>query len=223
MTKRLSLSLASLALTALALPAHASFHLMQIEQVIGGVGGNTNIQAIQLRMRNGGQNLVAQGRIQAWDAAGANPVLLLDLTTNVAGNAAGSRVLIASPAFASTFGVTPDFIMTNLIPASYLAAGKITFERDAGTVLWAIAWGGASYTGTNTGETTNDSDGIFNPPVVGPLPSGSNQALRFTGAFGALSSNNLADYAVTAGSAVFFNNAGGSATVPVELMEFKIE
>jgi hypothetical protein len=223
MIKRLSLSLASLALMALAAPAHASFHLMQIEQVIGGVGGNTNIQAIQLRMRSGGQNLVAQGRIQAWDAAGANPVLLLDLTTNVAGSAAGARVLIASPAFASTFGVTPDFIMTNLIPASYLAAGKITFERDSGSVLWALAWGGVGYTGTNTGETTNDGDGLFNPPFAGALPSGSNQALQFTGIFSASSGTNVADYAVTAGSAVFFNNAGGSATVPVELMEFKIE
>ena len=35
-----------------------TFHLMQIEQVIGGVGGNTNLQAIQLRMRAPGQQFV---------------------------------------------------------------------------------------------------------------------------------------------------------------------
>ena len=31
-------------------PADADFHLMQIEQVIGGVNGDTAAQAIQLRM-----------------------------------------------------------------------------------------------------------------------------------------------------------------------------
>ena len=34
-----------------ATPAVATFHLMQIEQVIGGVNGDTSAQAIQLRMR----------------------------------------------------------------------------------------------------------------------------------------------------------------------------
>ncbi len=37
-----------------ALPAQATFHLMQIEQVIGGVNGDTTAQAIQLRMRFAG-------------------------------------------------------------------------------------------------------------------------------------------------------------------------
>ena len=50
-----------------------SFHLMQVEQVIGGVNGNMARQAIQLRMRFVGQNLVSQARVRAWDAAGANP------------------------------------------------------------------------------------------------------------------------------------------------------
>lgn len=34
----------------------ATFHLMQIEQVVGGVCGDTTSQAIQLRMRDAGQN-----------------------------------------------------------------------------------------------------------------------------------------------------------------------
>ncbi len=36
--------------------AHATFHFMQIEQVIGGVDGDTTKQAIQLRMRSLNQN-----------------------------------------------------------------------------------------------------------------------------------------------------------------------
>ena len=42
---------ALLGVLALQPAAHATFHLMQIEQVIGGVNGDTTAQAIQLRMR----------------------------------------------------------------------------------------------------------------------------------------------------------------------------
>jgi hypothetical protein len=154
--------------------------------------------------------------------------MIVDLSTFVANAATGSRILIASPNFASTFGVTPDFMMTNLIPASYLPAGKVAFESDgAGLTWWNLAWGGASYTGPNMGQTTagggNDADGNFNPPFPGPLPSANGQAILFSGAATAASTNNAADYALTAGNATFTNNAGQSGTVPVELMDFKIE
>ena len=198
-----------------------TFHLMQIEQVIGGVGGNVNLQAIQLRMRAPGQNLVSQARLRAWNSAGAVPVLVIDITSNVPNATTGAHVLIATPQFAATFpSAPPDFLLTTPIPAAYLAAGKLTFEEDSGLVYWSLAWGGAGYTGTNTGQPDNDPDGNFNPPFGGPLPSTNNQAVRFTGAATAQSSNNLADYALTAGNAVFTNNAGQSITVPVEAMDF---
>lgn len=198
-----------------------SFHLMQIEQVIGGVGGNVNLQAIQLRMRAPGQNLVSFARLRAWNSAGANPVLVVDMTTNVANANTGDHVLVASPQFAAAFpGAPPDFVMTTLMPASFFTAGKITWEDDTGTIYWGLAWGGANYTGTNLGTTDNDADGNFNPPFPGVLPSTNNQAVRFTGVATAMSTNNAADYALTAGNAVFTNNAGQSITVPVEAMDF---
>ena len=52
-------SMALLGALALPSPALAAFHLMEIEQVIGGVNGDTTAQAVQLRMRTGGQNLLA--------------------------------------------------------------------------------------------------------------------------------------------------------------------
>ena len=45
------------------------------------------------------------------------------------------------------------------IPATYLAAGSLTFEDDFGTILWRLSWGGPAYTGPNTGALTNDADG----------------------------------------------------------------
>ena len=50
-TLALALSVAALLTTS----AQAGFHLMQIEQIIGGVNGNNAAQAIQLRTRSGGR------------------------------------------------------------------------------------------------------------------------------------------------------------------------
>lgn len=224
MLKRTALSALTLGAIALAQPAFASFHQMQIEQVIGGVNGDTTRQAIQLRMRTPAQNFVQFSRVRAWDAAGANPVLLIDMTTQVPLGNVGSRVLLATANFLP--GLTPDFVMAP-IPPAYLPAGKITFEGDGGEVWWGFAWGGAFYTGTNTGLTIaqdgNDADGNFNPPFGLSINTGNTQAVRFPGAANALSTNNAADYALTPGAAVFTNNAGANGTVPVELIEFKVQ
>src|ERR1043166_1996304 len=81
--------------------AYASFHIMQIEQVIGGVDGDTSAQAIQLRMRTAGQNLVSNARLIVRDAAGLNPITVKDMTSNVANGSTGDRVLIVSSNFVS--------------------------------------------------------------------------------------------------------------------------
>ncbi len=196
-------------------PAGATFHLMQIEQVIGGVNGHTDIQAVQLRMRSGFQNLVSQGRLLVRDATGSNPVVLINLPANVPNGAAGARVLAATSNFSATTtpALTLDFVLTNPIPPSYLPAGSLTWEDDFGTIYWRLSWGGSSYTGSGLGNISNDADGNFNPPFVGPLPTTTQQALLFTGSASALSLNNANDYALTAGAATFRNNAGNTGTI----------
>ncbi len=196
-------------------PAIASFHFMQIEQVIGGVNGDATAQAIQLRMRSVGQNLVSQSRLRCWDAAGLNPILVHNIAANVANNAAGSRVLLATNAMLSqtTPVMVPDFIMTNPIPASYLAAGSLTFEDDFGTIYWRVSWGGAGYTGSFLVNVANDADGTTTPAFSGALPSATFQALQFRFAFNAASTNSANDYQVTAGPAVFTKNNNTMYTV----------
>src|SRR5262249_15299854 len=122
---------------------------------------------------------------------------------------------IASSNF-STFtnpSLTPDFIIANVIPASYLLAGSLTFEVDFGTIYWRLSWGGATYTGTGAGNITNDADGNFSPPFPEPLQSGGGRAVLFTGAATALSTNNAADYVRTAVAATFTRNDGTSAVI----------
>src|SRR5258706_432661 len=205
---------AALVLAGAAQTSWATFHLMQIEQVIGGVNGDTTAQAVQLRMRSFGQNLVSGARLVAYDAAGANPVVVIDFSSDVTHGSTGDRVLITSANFAPyTSGtLVSDFTMTNPIPASYLAAGRLTYERDTGGILWSVSWGGTNYNSATTGTIDNDADGQFGPSVDGDLPSSDLRALKFQGAATALSSNNQADYALTAAPSAWINNAGQSFT-----------
>lgn len=197
-------------------PAHATFHLIQIEQILGGVAGDNTAQAIQLRSRAAGQGLVAQGKLVVVDAAGANPVTIVDLAANVANGNLGDRILICSANFTNytSSAITPDFLMTSLIPASYLAAGSLIWENDAGTqILWRFSWGGPGYTGSNLGLVTNDADGNFGPPFPAALPSTGVSAALFTNSASALSRSNIVDYVVTVGPAVFANNVTNTVAV----------
>jgi hypothetical protein len=191
----------------------ASFHLMQVEQIIGGVNGDPTAQAIQLRMRALGQNFVSFARMRVVDAAGLNSITVIDFMTNVNNANAGSHILICTQQFLNLTNpaAQADFIMTNPIPASYLAAGRLIYESDTGIIYWSVSWG--NYTGPNTGSFTNDADGVFGPPFAGPLPSTGLTALRFQNAFTALHVADSTDYAVTTGAAVFTNNAGASFTL----------
>jgi len=211
--KRFLLSIGML--VALASPALATFHEMQIEQVIGGVDGDPTAQAIQLRMRVPGQTMVSEAKLVAFDATGSNPITILDLTTDVTQGAAGSRILIVSSNFVNYASptVVPDFILTTPIPSNYLAAGRLAWEQDTGTIYWSLSWGGTNYTGDNTGIPLNDDNGNFGPAFGGPLPSTSTKALLFTNTFGAVSRSNIVDYVVTVGAAAFTNNNGAGFVV----------
>ncbi len=196
----------------------ASFIFMQIEQVVGGVNGDTSAQAIQLRMRFPGANNVEFARMRAWDAAGANPITLIDFTTSAPKGNIGDRILVTSPGFASytDAAANSDFTLTNLIPASYLEAGRITYEGDDGTVYWLLSFGGTNYTGSTLGSSVNDPDGDFGPALSGSIPFGGLTAVAFQGGALDMSNSNFADYALTAGGAVFTNNEGTSVTIVPE-------
>jgi hypothetical protein len=217
------IALVFLALALLPRPALAAFHLMEIEQVIGGVGGDTSAQAIQLKMRTTGQNLLSgAARVRVFDANGLNPIPLITFASNPASGAC-REILLATPGMAAKTSpaLTPDYTMA-AIPASYLAAGSLTFETTGGGVYWRVSWGGATYTGADTviagtGGVANDSDGHVAPPFAGPLPSTTAQALKFSPDCSlttpGLSTTSAADYAPTSGAATLVNNASTAFTV----------
>lgn len=181
--------------------ALASFHDMQIEQVIAGANGDVKRQAIQLRMRRDGQNQLMHGRLVAWDANGENPVILAVFETAVPNALLGDRVLIATPEFATDPDGIADVLMQQPIPESYIDAGRLTYENHDGQIFWSLCWGGSAYTGGTEGC------------VDGPLPASSRQALLFDGTAEDTSTTNAADYIVTAGPAEFTSNLRVAGTV----------
>ncbi len=203
-----------------------------IDIIVAGVDGDTSRQAIQMRFFQINQ-CVAGMMLTAWDAAGANPVDVLTIGSEVANNGVGDTVLLASPNFAAIDSPTPDFIMSNLIPASYLAAGSLTWQWIGDpAIFWRVCWGGAAYTGSTVVALDNDSDGTVAPAFNGGLPSVATSGLmydpNFAGLEGASStpgdSNwSEADYRFTTGAAILTNNAGNSATLPVALQMFVID
>lgn len=205
--RNFAMMLIALAFTA---SSYGAFELMQIEQMMGGVNGDTSAQAIQLRMRASDQSKLTNARLVARDANGANPVVLIAFDTDLFDGITGTRVLITTLNFARFTDPTlsQDFIMNTPIPDSYLPAGKISYESDAGVILWSVSYGGSKYKGPNVGSTLNDPSGNFGPAFAGPLPSSSLQALRFKGTASASSTSNATDYRVPPTDAVFTNTSG---------------
>jgi co-chaperonin GroES (HSP10) len=194
----------------------ASFHVMQISQVIGGVNGDASAQAIELRMRAPGQNFLSNApKLVVVDATGSNPITLITFGADVAQGNLGSTILVSTSGFknhtANPAAFKNDFTLTHAIPAAYLNAGRLLYEDFFGNILWSLAFGGAAYTGPTNGETTN---GVADPgKFAGPLPKNTLQALRYKGTASGANNNNAIDYALTAGAATFTNNAGTSFTV----------
>ena len=204
-----------------------------IDIIVGGVDGDATRQAIQMRFFQPNQCVEGMD-LWAWDATGANPVLIHSFGSEVLSHNDNDTVLIASPNFAAIDSPTPDFIMSNLLPASYLAAGSLTWQEGP-VAYWRVCWGGAAYTGPTSVDMANDPDGTVAPAFNGGLPSSSTSGLIYD-AFNnggseeggrdstdGASNWSDADYRFTSGAAVLKNNAGQTATLPVALQLFVIE
>jgi hypothetical protein len=189
--------------------ARATFHHMQIEQLILGVNGDNSAQAVQLRLREANEHHVGNSSLWVHDHLGFNKRALIDqFPGDVSNAAAGARVLIVTPTFRNytSTQLQADFIMSP-VPESYLSAGRITFENFLATLaFWSFAYGGDAYLGPTTGAMENDDDGDFG--VFSTALPNTGVAAKFKGAAADISTNNAADYMLTTGPTVWTNNAG---------------
>lgn len=129
------LGAAALALSAP--PARATFHLNEITKVMASYNGDLTIQAVEMRSLALGENMVAGDSINVYDATGAFVASLGRFTGSVPNNAAGARILCATTAFQTTFGITADLTLSPGIP---VGTGQVGFKNVA-CLVDAIAYG----------------------------------------------------------------------------------
>ena len=128
-----------------ATPARAAFHFMKVVEFFPGTSASPDAQYVVLQMYFAGQNFVATHRVTVFDATGTN-VGTFTFAGDVANGANQAKILIATPAAQTLFGITADLAMTLVIP---LRGGKICFDAiPEDCVAWGTWSGGPSGVGT---------------------------------------------------------------------------
>lgn len=209
--RRLVFALAALLAIALlagaAPPARAAFHLIEINKILTSFNGDATIQAVELRMMAGSQNLVSGMSIRSYDAAGVALATHGTFAVNLpAGGALADRkILCATSAFAAAFGITPDLVIADGLPS---ATGQVSFE-EPGCFVNAVAYG----------DVTVVVNGSSSSPAI---PSGlayvlARTASNATNPFCPLAENAAARFAIRSGSSAspvpFSNNANTTVNV----------
>jgi hypothetical protein len=120
-----------------AVPARATFHLNEITKVMVGLNGNNTIQAVELKMLAGGENLVSTISVKVYDAGGTQVDSLGSFAGSVPNGIAGRFILCATENFASTFGITPDLFIK---PGLLVDTGQVSFEKPT-CLVDAVAYG----------------------------------------------------------------------------------
>jgi hypothetical protein len=184
-----------------------TFHIMEITKIMVGFNGDNTIQAVEMKMLAGGQNLVGSAFIETYDGSGAAVANLgtFGSAVTLANALTGDHVLCATAKFRDTFGITPDLLITPGIPVT---SGQISFEK-VGCRVNTIPYG-------------NVATPLTSPTVAPPLPSdGATALVRVTDdstlATCPLHEHAAENFRLRSGSAgnpiVFFNNARQSVNV----------
>jgi hypothetical protein len=173
-------------------PAHAAFHVMVIDEVMYGAGGDSDIQFVELKMQAGGQNFVNGTKLVFYNAAGTQ-TSVFTLPSNVGNGANGASILIGTTQFAAASSVGVDFTM----PANVNGPdGKVCFTYpNETTLIDCVAYG--SFTGGNAG---------FGNPASALTSAGNSSLKRVSD-----TDNNAADFSLGTPSPT--NNSGQSGTV----------
>jgi len=121
-------ALATLSIIFTAAPASATFHLAHIHRIMTGLGASTDVQYVEIDMNASGQNLVSGTKLIAYHTDGSFDHVVLTVASDLS-SAQKRPWIMASSAFATAAGITPDFTFDS-------SAGKGLPARDA-----MVCWG----------------------------------------------------------------------------------
>ena len=168
--------------TLLGMPAQASFHLWEIQEIYTNYDGS--VQFIELATSASSQNFVNGQRIQATSDGATNT---FTFSSNVTGSTTNKSLLIATPGFAALpGGVAPNYGLPDpnmfgpffdpyatSITINFIGSDSVTFAgsllpKDGVNSLYFTA-AGVTSTGVNTPQNFAGADGSVNlPPPAAP-------------------------------------------------------
>ncbi len=203
-------------------PASASFHLMRVYGVMGGAGGNVNIQYVELRTTDPGQNFVGGHQICFFDAAGS-AYARFTFPANVSNGADEASILVGTSEFDTAWAAgSPDFTFSAANTAA-IAGGADVFHPIR-SPSGKIAYGDADASCTNPITFLVDSiaygsgytGGVdFIPKFASDLPTAGTQIIKLQGPICfpgspstpcASARNNSTDYALVDANSPSSNN-----------------
>jgi hypothetical protein len=175
-------------------PVRATGDLIGIDELLGSWQGDGEIQFIELRLLDVGQNQIVGNDIQIFGRTGG-PVAAFRFANSVAGGAANARVLIATPKLAALAGLTADFVLPpGNLPSKH---GRVCYvvnpPQPLGTrtgVIDCVAYG--AYRGANPGFGRPTPITPDNRSLQRIDDTGDNRA-DFAGVLGPTPQNNAGD------------------------------
>lgn len=102
----------------------AAFHLMRIDEVMAGSGGDPSVQFVELQMTSSGQRFVSGHFISFRDSEDSETGRFT-FPGNVTNSNLGESILVGTAAFAQASNVAPDFTMN---PGIMPTDGRVCFE-----------------------------------------------------------------------------------------------
>lgn len=225
MTKRLfaaalAVFVFGVALFGSASDSQASFHIMRIYAGMGGLNGDANVQYVELRSAEGGQNLLGGHVICFFDATGA-PYAQFRFPGSpmtYPNSADGASYLVGTAEFDVAWAAGAPDVTFSAANTTAIAGGadvnhplrspggKIAFGSDGGSTC------SGSFGGNNVDSVVYGTDGLPDPVVdngtkfASDMPTGSTTGLHLTSALchpfsfshfcSAASINNSTNYAI---------------------------
>ncbi|MCH7698666.1 MAG: hypothetical protein IH865_06990 [Chloroflexi bacterium] len=137
----------------------AVHHISEISEVMSGFDGDPNVQFVEIDQLAGGQYLVANTRLTAFNPDGTLAGVLIDPVPSNVG-LTGGKWLMGTLAFETASGINADFTFSaGILPAAGMvcwgAPGTIPpapnswDASDPNNYVDCVSYGGAAFTGTN--------------------------------------------------------------------------
>ncbi len=108
--RRIAIVVGALLVLLTPVPGRALFHVVNIDEVMSGLGGDPTAQYVEIRMLAPTQNFASHSRLTAFNCNGSSSTVLLEVPTDLCNGGTNVRWSMGTASWASATGTTPDFL-----------------------------------------------------------------------------------------------------------------